>query len=383
MTKSPNAVKLIAGAVIFILLSGVGYFLYSYFKSTPDVSSPVFEPINVEVDEVQTGSLTRRLNVVGSLSATQTVVIKPQTHGKIAEVFVNGGEDVEAGDKLFKIEDAAILAELKEAQAKLSLATMEFNRASKLQASNFGPAARVDKARADKLAAEASVDVAKTKLGYTVIAAPFEGIVGLHKISVGATVNEQTEMLTLTDIDPIKVDFKVPAKFLKFIGLNQRITMTIDGFDQSFNGSIDAIDAQIDRTANSVALRASIPNSLNLLKPGLFAKVEVVIGSKDNTIIVPESAIESTEDESFVYIVLQQKGMNFAVKTKIETGIQEGDSVEVIRGLKAGDTIITVGINKVRHGYPIKFRSGDDEQNLSEEENSKDNNADGEAEAGN
>lgn len=324
----------------------------------------------VEVEKVRVGSLTRTITAVGTLAANQSVTVRPQVHGLISKIYVKGGEEVKEGDPIFAIDDRTYKADLQQAEAKLALAKAEYDRVDKLAKSNFASAKTREKAVADLKVAEANVASTQTLLERTIVYAPFEGIVGLHQLSTGSPVNEQTDILTLVDVDPIKVSFRIPGNYIRFISVNQAVSIKVDGFEKIFQGLIEGIDSIVDEAGHSIAVKASMPNKKGLLKPGLFARVDIVVGSKDNAIIVPEQAIEISGDDQYIYKVVD----GIAFRVPVVTGIREGENIEVVRGLHPDDIIITVGQIKIRDGVPVKYKLEDSSSEVSkanEEEPSK------------
>jgi membrane fusion protein (multidrug efflux system) len=338
---------------IILILSAilVGWLIYSSnTKSAPDKRK--FEGVAVEVERVRQGSLTKTITAVGSLVGNQSVKIRPEVHGLISKIHVTGGEEVKAGDALFEIDDRTFRAELKESQARLSLAQAEYNRTEKLAASNFASGKSRDKVLSELRIAEAAVDNAKTKLERAVIYAPFEGVIGIHNLSIGSSINEQAELATLVDVDPIKIDFKLPADYLKNISVGQKINVKVDGYgDKSYKAIIESIDSTVEESGHSIAVRAVMNNKNGLFKPGIFARAEVVVGSKDDALIVPQSAIEISGDEEFLYKVIE----GIAFRVPVATDIQEGENVDVVRGVNADDLVIIVGQSKIRDGVPVKY----------------------------
>lgn len=338
---------------IILILSAVlvGWLIYSGTQKNTSEKRK-FEGVAVEVERVRQGSLTKTITAVGSLVGNQSVKIRPEVHGLISKIHVTGGEEVKAGDPLFEIDARTFRAELKEAEARFSLAKAEYNRTEKLAASNFASGKSRDKVLSELQVAEAAVDNAKTKLERTVIYAPFEGIIGIHNLSIGSPINEQTELATLVDVDPIKIDFKLPADYLKNISVGQKINVKVDGYgDKSYKAIIESIDSTVEENGHSIAVRAVMNNKNGLFKPGIFARAEVVVGSKDDALIVPQSAIEISGDEEFLYKVIE----GIAFRVPVATDIQEGENVDVVRGVNADDLVITVGQSKIRDGVPVKY----------------------------
>lgn len=348
--------KVLFGAGLFILVVG-GFVLKGVLFAPPPVAR-AFKPVTVEVEPARVASIARTITAVGTLRANQSVVVKPLVNGQVSKIYVEGGQEVKAGDPILTLDDRKYQNKLKEAEARLSFADLEFERYQKLVAQNFGRKKSHEQAISNKKEAEALVDIAKKEIEDCVIKAPFEGVVSLNDISVGASVNENTELFTVVDIDPIKIDFRVPAQYLKNISKGQTVNVTIDSFmDQKFEASVDAIDALVDPQSHTISVRATIDNKNNLLKSGLFARLDLEVGAKDNAIIVPSFAVQVNGDEEFVYklIYYAEKNIFVAVRNPVMTGLQEGDKIEIVQGLNEGDLIVTVGQIKIRDGIPVTF----------------------------
>lgn len=318
----------------------------------------------VEVDYVRKGSIERHIDTVGTLSANESVVIKPQVTGTIKEIHFKGGESFGEDAPLVTIDDRVYQAQLKEAESRLELAKINYERKNRLFETQAGAKAKLDEAQSQLGVAEASVDLARLKLKHTVVRAPFDGVAGIRNISVGDVVNEQKDLLIFVDVNPMKIDFKLPSAFVQLLSIGQRVTVYVDGFqDQSFNADIEEIDARIEPQTHSLALRAKIPNDDGLLKPGLFGRVHLVAGSKDDVLLVPASAIEVTGDkEESVYRVVERSGYKVIEKATITTGIRNEETVEVVRGLNEDDIIVISGHVKIQDGSivrPIGLRQED------------------------
>ena len=342
---------LVVAIVLALLALGYGAYLGLRTKAVEErkASPPVF----VEVEEVRVGSLTRTITAVGTLRANQMIELRSEIPGLVSEIYVRGGEYIGAGAPLFSIDDRSYKAEVQRAQAQLTNAQLGFERAQKLAANKLTAQKKnFDEAEANFKMAEANVDKAESELSKTKITAPFEGIVGLHNLSVGAHLDSNKEILTLVDITPIKVDFRVPAEYLPYLSVAQKVSVVVDGFGTTaFPGLIEGIDSKVDPVTHSINARAVVPNKKHLLKPGLFSRVDVVVGAKDNTLIIPSAAIDKQGDQDMVYKVVE--GLAFHVP--VITGIQEGENVEVLRGLNPGDHVVTVGQMKIRDQVPVRY----------------------------
>lgn len=339
----------------FLSLLGVWW---SFVK--PDDKSLERPAIAVEVEKVRLGSIVQRIKVVGNLKADNEVTIHPEIDGKIKALNFKEGQLVNEGDALVEIEDASYRAKAKESQALYDFAKLELDRYSRLSEQSAGALKNKEKAQGDLLQAEARLEQAKLQLANTVIRAPFAGYIGLKQFSAGSLIDPRTELLTLVDVDPIKVDYRVPAKYLLSISKGQQVKVSVDSFPgEIFKATIEAIDPKVDPTANSVLVRAYIPNEDGRLKPGLFARVDMVVGSKDNTLLLPESAVLTSGDDSSVFVVLDgkigDKPVKAAVKRQVVTGMSESGVIEIVRGLNEGDDVVSVGQTKVQDGAPVRI----------------------------
>ncbi len=352
--KKPTLIG-IAIAILVTSLIGAGF----YLSRKDDAQQARPDSVRVEVDKVRRGSLTREMTVVGTLEADHFVTIKAQIRGLVSKVYIVGGENVQKGDLLFELDDRTYSAQLKEAQALLTLAESAFEREKKLSDKNFGTVKKLEEARAQFLKTQAGVEKAQKDFDDTKIRAPFEGIVGLHHISTGTPITADLDLVSITDMDPMKVNFKMPSKFIPHLNVGQRIKVSVDSYpNQEFPGEIEAIDAQVDTGAQSIAIQAAIPNKKNLLKPGMFVRVKVIVGSQDNSLIVPEESIVNVSDQNYVWKVIEHPehpGLYVVFRIQVLTGIQEKDRMEITKNLKEGDIIVTVGHQKVADGVPVSF----------------------------
>jgi len=300
---------------------------------------------------VEGAVLTERITAVGSLRSNESVVIRPEITGRIADLPFREGQTVQKGTVLVRLDDSVTQAELAEAQARLNLAERNFERAKDLLDRGAGTARSRDEARGALDSNRASVQLARARLDKTVIRAPFEGILGLRNVSVGAYVSPGQDLTSIDDIDPIKVDFRVPERMLSALSKDQRIRITVDAFpEREFEGQVYAIDPQVDVNGRSIALRAEIPNTDGVLRPGLFARVELILSERPDALLVPEQAIVPQGGRSFIYRIVDGK----AVRTEVTIGQRRDGRAEITSGLTLGDTIVTAGHLRLSDGTAVR-----------------------------
>lgn len=337
--------------IIALVVCAIGFAAVQWFRKGREVNLPMGkEPVPVEVVTAKSGSILRRVRTVGSLSAVQSVVLHPEVTGKIAKIYFTEGQEVKAGDPIFKIDDAMLKAKVKEAEARLAQARGEHERATKLLEKKFGTLQQRDKTLADMQVAEANLDEAKISLEHTLIKAPFEGMLGLTEVSLGALVSGETALVTIVDLDPINVDFHVPESYLPFVHVGDMVDVTIEDFDiLPIEAKIIAISPEIDETTRTVSLRAQMSNKEQAYRPGEFAHVLVTAGEINDAVLIPQTAIEREGEEEHVWLVVD----NVAVKTTVSTGMRDGNEVEITHGVKADDVVISAGQFKVHDGDEV------------------------------
>ena len=347
--------KLIIGVsgVLIVLVSSYIIYVKFFYKKGGDHD---IKPLTVEAQTVRRGGILQKLTVSGTLIADKSVDIKPQVQGTIKEIMFTAGAKVKAGDPLIQIDDDSFKAKVKDNEAKLEYAKNEYNRQSTLVSANAGVGKKKEEAYSAMLQAEANVDLAKLDLKHSLIVAPFDGTVGLKNISIGQFVDGRDPILSIVDEDPIRVDFKLPEKYIKNLSVGQDVDIIVDGFgDQVFKAKVHSIDAKVDPNSHSLDVHAIMDNKDGILKPGLFVRVKIEVGHKENALIIPMQAVKITGEESSVYKVVEimheGKKLTVAGKVPIVRGITEGSQTEVERGLAEGDAVVVIGWDKF-HNAP-------------------------------
>ena len=345
-----------AMVAVAMLVAAGGAWWFFYFEQ-PQAEGAAGPPgaaamaVPVETAAVHVGPIQRRLTAVGSLRSNESVIIRPEIAGRIAEFRFTEGERVTGGQPLVVLDDSIYRAEVEEVQASLELSRANYDRALDLLQRGAGTTKARDEAVAQLRADEAGLHLARARLDKTVITAPFDGVVGLRKVSIGDFVGIGQDMVNLEQIDPLKADFRVAEVYLAAVRPGQRIELRVDAFpDETFAGEVYAIDPLIDESGRSVVLRARLPNGDGRLRPGLFARVMLVLNERDDALQIPEQALVPQGQEQFVFRVVDGK----AALTKVEVGIRRDGMVEIVSGLGPEDQVVTAGQLKIRDGAPVQ-----------------------------
>jgi membrane fusion protein (multidrug efflux system) len=332
---------------------GVYHYLTETGAPIARAASPAGErAVVVEAERVAVDAVIEDIRAVGTLRANEAVTISPEIAGRILRIRFAEGEEVAAGDVLVELDATILRAELAKTRSDLTLAEANRQRAMTLARKGVGTLRARDETIAAHQAAEANVALAQARLERTSIAAPLSGIVGLRAVSAGAYVTPGDRLVELADIDPIKVDFRVPELVLSSLRAGQAVRVTVDAVPgRTFEGKIYAIDPIVDANGRAVRLRARVANPDRKLFPGLFARVQIVVERRENAVLVPESAVFSRGKERIVYRVVEGR----AVLTKIELGQRRPGQVEVIDGLGHDAMVVTAGQQQVRDGARVEI----------------------------
>jgi membrane fusion protein (multidrug efflux system) len=308
-------------------------------------------PTAVETAKPTLETVVDRVRAVGTLRAAESVLIRPEVPGLIEKVHFQEGQRVRAGDRLFSLDASLVHAEVNEWEATVAQSRRDTDRTGELVQRKLAAQSDLDAKRAQLAVDEARLSSAKTRMGKTIILAPFAGIVGLRQVSPGEYVQAGQELVSLVQLDPIKVDFRVPESALSRIATGQPVRIDVDAFPgESFAGSVYAIDPQLDTSGRSVVLRAAVANADGRLRPGLFARVELALDTRPNALLLPEQVLWPQGDKQFVYVV----DNGTAKLVEVSTGVRQNGMVEITAGLDKDAQVISAGQLKIGPGMPVQ-----------------------------
>ncbi|MCG3113699.1 MAG: efflux RND transporter periplasmic adaptor subunit [Candidatus Manganitrophus sp. SB1] len=344
------------GALLLLLLifAGCGEGGKSDAKP-PQASGPQTAPAGppampVEAARVQTGTGRLEVTAVGSLEANESTVIRSEIAGRITAIRFKEGERATKGSVLLTINSEEFQAQLNQIKAVVELNKMNFERAKQLRPEGLIAERAYDEAESRLKESEASLSLAQVRLDKSILRAPFSGQLGLRQVSPGDFVQPGQAIVNLEDTDSIKVDFRVPEIYLNRIEDGQSLQVGVDVYpNRLFEGKIYAIDSRIDNATRTVLVRARVPNPAGVLRPGMFARVTLLLGERENAVFVPEQAVVPMGGDKFVYRVVDGK----AVLTKVRLGLRKEGRVEVVEGIGPEETVITAGQMKLFDGAPV------------------------------
>lgn len=347
----------IKNLLIILFITGVllvlkfMFFPSSSSKSEGKQGKPSATTSNVSAYLLKTEKLTNEVYASGTIIANEEVQLQPELPGKITQLYFQEGSRVSKGELLVKINDADLQANYKKLQLQLALAEEKLNRQKQLFAINGISQEEFDIAQNQYNTLKTDIDFATVQIAKTEIKAPFDGIIGLKKVSEGAYITPNTIIASIQQVNPVKVDFSISERYMSSIKKGDKIQFTIEGNKQNLNGQIYAIEPKIDLTTRTIQVRAICSNPKGDIFPGAFAHIQLNLNDIDSALMIPTEAIIPILKGVQVYRIKNGQ----AEPVKVNTGLRTDEKVQITEGLSAGDTIITKGIMQIRPGAAVKI----------------------------
>jgi len=355
----------------------------------------------VEVAKVEIMPLRDDAQAVGTLRSRQNVVLRPEVAGRVSKLGFVEGSAVKKGQLLVQLDDTLQQAEIRQAQAQVSIASANLKRNQELVAQNFVAKRVLDESEAALQVAEAQLALAQARLARMSITAPFDGTVGIRSVNLGDYVKDGADLINLEDLSSLYVDFRLPERFQTRVRRGQEVEVQLDALPgRVFKARIEALDPLIDANGRSVGVRAVLPNTAgeplappsggkggaggasvapqaaalkNLaakpvapagagpLRPGMFARVTAVFAVRESALTVPEEAIVPQGGRQFVIKVVEPSAVpgtataslspdvkTVSQRTEVKLGIRRPGRVEVTEGVSEGDTVVVAGQQRLQ-----------------------------------
>jgi len=299
------------------------------------------------------------LPAVGSVNAAQGVIVSPEIAGTVTEIAFESGATVNQGDLLIKLDTSSEEAQLRAAEAQVQLAKLNLERTQKLRADSTVSQSELDQADATLKQNQANADAIRATIEKKNIRAPFAGRLGIRLVNLGEQLDVGKGIVSLQALTPVFVDFSLPQQNLSQLATGLVVQVTSDSYPgTNFTGELAAINPDLNAMTRSVQLRAKLENADQLLRPGMFVHVALVLPQAEAVLTVPATAVLRAPFGDAVYLIEPQvaKGVtNLVAQQKfIRTGRTHGDFVSVESGLKAGDRVVTSGLFKLHNGSSVQ-----------------------------
>lgn len=318
--------------------------------SASPMKSGAASAISVNGFIVQPKNLENGILASGTLLANEEVELHPDVAGKIIELNLNEGTPVTKGTLLVKLFDADLQATLKKLNAQKETAEKTEQRLKQLLAINGVGQQEYDNAVTQLNGIKADIEFTNAQISKTEIRAPFNGMVGLRNVSLGAYVSPITSIATLQQVDILKIDFTIPEKYSSSINKGDALKFTVDGFIQTFTAKIYAIEPRIDEATRTIKIRALATNNTAKIFPGAFAKIDLGLKNIEGALMVPTQCIIPDARNKKLIVVKNGKA-NFV---KIETGIRNESYIQITNGVEPGDTIVATALMYVKPDVRVR-----------------------------
>ncbi|PYI64403.1 MAG: efflux transporter periplasmic adaptor subunit [Verrucomicrobia bacterium] len=352
------AIGLLAAILIFV----VGIKALQIGKM---MSSPKMLPVTtVTSAAVKEEDWAPRLSAVGSVSAAQGAVVSTELGGTVGEIRFENGAQAKKGDVLVRLDVSQEEALLRSAQAEAELARTDLERARDLVSKKVISKAEIDAAESKFNRLNAIVDQMRSNIAKKTIVAPFDGELGIRQVNVGQMINAGQQVVALTSLDRVYVDFALPEQNVSKLTKDLETSVRADALPgREFKGKLTAINSMVDPITRNVPLQATLENPDHAVRPGMFAKVDVMLPETKKTIVIPGSAVSYAPYGDSVFVIEKQKdpksGRESLVLRQqfVRIGEVRGDFVAVKQGLKPGQEVVGTGVFKLRNGMAVTINN--------------------------
>ncbi len=345
-------------ALLFV--GGVGYGLYFFVGFKNAAMKGYFAshrppPAPVEVAVAKRTDVPRSLSAIGSLTAEQQVNVTTQIAGQVNAIYFESGQQVKKGDKLVQLDDAPERADLANFEAQVQLAQAILGRSTALLKNDYATRQTVDQNNATLDQAKAQIERTKAIIGQKLITAPFDGVLGIRQVNLGQYIGPGTSIVSLTNLRVLHVDFRLPEQAASKLPESQGVDLAIDAVPgKTFKAKITAVEPRVSEATRMLTVQATLANTGEILRPGMFAEVAVELPPRENTVVVPVTALDATLYGSSVLVLEPQgetKDKVFKLKRMpVTPGLYFGDRVEIAKGLEGGETVVASGQSKLQTG---------------------------------
>jgi len=343
------------GGIVFVKVAQVRAAMAQDWTQPP--ASIVSTIANEEIWE-------QSLQAVGTLTAVQGIIVETELDGKVVEIAFESGAEVRAGDLLLRQDTTTEEAQLADAQANAALARINYERASELRQQGANSQSEFDTARAALSSAEAQVAAIKATIEKKTLRAPFAGRLGIREVNFGQFLRGGQPVVPLFSFDPIYVDFSLPQQHLTAIKVGQVVKITVDAFGgESFEGRLTAINPQVDTVTRNVQVQATFANADGQLRPGMFAKAQVVSPEQPRYVTLPATALSFSPYGDAVFIVepiedgAEGAGGLRVRQQFVKTGPRRGNQVAILSGIEAGQQVAVGGLTKLQNGARVAINN--------------------------
>jgi membrane fusion protein (multidrug efflux system) len=354
------AIAAVAGLAIFLILIK-GLQIFTMISAGKKMTPP---PETVTSAIVKEEDWAPMLSAVGSVSAVQGAVVSTELGGMVSEIGFQNGTLAKKGDLLVKLDASQEEALLRSAEAEVELARTDLERTRDLASKKVVSNSDLDAAQSKFRRLTAVVDQMQSNIRKKAIVAPFDGQLGIRQVNIGQMINSGQPVVALQSLDPVFADFALPQQYFSKLSQGLEIRVTTDAMPgRVFTGKLTAVNSMVDAATRNVMVQATLENPDHVLRPGMFAKVEVVLPEKQRALVIPGSAISYAPFGDSVFVIEKTKDPKTGKESQtiraqfVRVGEARGDLVSITNGLKAGETVVGTGVFKLRNGMAVTINN--------------------------
>jgi len=356
--KTKIALAIVLVLMVVVGLAGVKMLQFKSLMAAGKSFAPPPESVSSFVARNEKWQGT--LSAIGSIMAVQGVTITPEISGTITEIDFESGAVVGKGDLLVRLDTSSEQAQLRAIEAQVELAAINLERERSLRSQNMISQSELDTAEATLKQNQANADAIRATIEKKTIRAPFAGRLGIRQVNLGQYLDNGKPIVSLQSLAPIYANFSLPQQQLARLKTGMRVRLSTDAYpERVFEGSLTAINPDLDSSTRSIGLQATFENADQALRPGMFARIEVLLPEEQVVLVIPATSLLSSPYGDSVYVIESKandkngKPESSVRQQFIRTGRMRGDFLSVESGLKPGDKVVSSGVFKLRNGMSV------------------------------
>lgn len=334
--------------------------LLAYPKVKPLLSSPNENQmenntsanlLQVEAVEIEHESIEDRIFTSGTIRANEVIQLSMETSGIITQLSFEEGRPIEKGELLLKINDSELQAQKQRASFRLNLAEQREERQSGLLDRGGTSRDEYEATLNEVNVLRSELQLIEAQIDKTELRAPFSGNIGLKYVSEGSYISPNAEIASLQDINPVKIDFSIPERYISRVEIGDKVNFTVQGVDSTFAGEVYAFEPTINRDTRTLQIRAISSNDDELLYPGAFANITLILETIDDAMMVPTISLLPELNSQKLFVV--KNGV--IEEMRVTSGIRSSEKVQVLDGIAPGDTVLTTGLLQAVPGMEVEI----------------------------
>ena len=355
---------LLAAAILLVVVGAIAGGKALQIKSllaTAEKNGPPVETVSTV--EVVAEKWDRSVESVGSLRAVQGADLSTESSGVVVKILFENGQEVKKEQLLLELDSDTEQANLRSAEAEADLARTIYERTKRLRINSTVPQSELDSAESQLRKMTALVEQLRSTISKKQISAPFDGRLGIREVNLGQFVDNGDKIVSLQALDPIFVDFLLPQQLIAGLAVGQDFKLITDVYPgKKFSGRLTAINSEIDPITRNIRLQGTLANPAGELRPGMFARVILALGSAEEVLRIPSTALITAPYGDSVFVLEEETdeaGQKKIVARQrfVRTGRTYGDFVSLTKGLKLGDKVVSSGGFKLHNGAPVSVNN--------------------------